>query len=134
MEQEMFARGLKTRKKVLGADHVERSWSQVNDFNRQIQEFITRYAWGEIWNRPGLPYKTRSMLNIAMLGAMGHEHELKLHVQGALRNGVSQVEIQEILLQVAIYAGVPASLKAFRIASEAIESYRPPERGGVTDG
>jgi 4-carboxymuconolactone decarboxylase len=128
MEKEMFARGLETRKKVLGADHVERSWSQVNDFNRQIQEFITRYAWGEVWNRPGLPHKTRSMLNIAMLGAMGHEHELKLHVQGALRNGVSQVEIQEILLQLAIYAGVPASLKAFRIASEAIESYRPPER------
>jgi 4-carboxymuconolactone decarboxylase len=68
MEDAMFTRGLETRKKVLGADHVERSWSQANDFNRPIQEFITRYAWGEVWNRPGLPHKTRSMLNIAMLG------------------------------------------------------------------
>jgi 4-carboxymuconolactone decarboxylase len=128
MEDAMFTRGLETRKKVLGADHVERSWSQANDFNRPIQEFITRYAWGEVLNRPGLPHKTRSMLNIAMLGAMGHDHELKLHVHGALRNGVSELEIQEILLQLAIYAGVPASLKAFRTASEAIDSYRPPER------
>ena len=127
MEEEIFARGLENRKKVLGADHVERSWSNANAFNREIQEFITRYAWGEVWNRPGLPHKTRSMLNIAMLGAMGHEHELKLHVQGALRNGVSELEIKEILLQVAVYAGAPASLRAFRIASEAIESYRPPE-------
>jgi 4-carboxymuconolactone decarboxylase len=128
MEDAMFTRGLETRKKVLGADHVERSWSQANDFNRPIQEFITRYAWGEVLNRPGLPHKTRSMLNIAMLGAMGHDHELKLHVHGALRNGVSELEIQEILLQLAIYAGVTASLKAFRTASEAIDSYRPPER------
>jgi 4-carboxymuconolactone decarboxylase len=110
MEDAMFTRGLETRKKVLGADHVERSWSQANDFNRPIQEFITRYAWGEVLNRPGLPHKTRSMLNIAMLGAMGHDHELKLHVHGALRNGVSELEIQEILLQLAIYAGVTASL------------------------
>jgi 4-carboxymuconolactone decarboxylase len=128
MEDAMFTRGLETRKKVLGADHVERSWSQANDFNRPIQEFITRYAWGEVLNRPGLPHKTRSMLNIAMLGAMGHDHELKLHVHGALRNGVSELEIQEILLQLAIYAGVAASLKAFRTPSEAIDSYRPPER------
>jgi 4-carboxymuconolactone decarboxylase len=128
MEDAMFTRGLETRTKVLGADHVERSWSQANDFNRPIQEFITRYAWGEVLNRPGLPHKTRSMLNIAMLGAMGHDHELKLHVHGALRNGVSELEIQEILLQLAIYAGVAASLKAFRTASEAIDSYRPPER------
>jgi 4-carboxymuconolactone decarboxylase len=128
MEAAMFTRGLETRTKVLGADHVERSWSQANDFNRPIQEFITRYAWGEVLNRPGLPHKTRSMLNIAMLGAMGHDQELKLHVHGALRNGVSELEIQEILLQLAIYAGVAASLKAFRTASEAIDSYRPPER------
>lgn len=123
MENSMFDKGFENRKKVLGAEHVERSWANADDFNRPIQKLVTEYCWGEVWGSEGLPHKTRSMLNIAMLSVMNRGHELKLHVRGALRNGVTTDEIQEILMQVAIYGGVPASLEAFRIASEAIKTY-----------
>jgi 4-carboxymuconolactone decarboxylase len=123
MEKSMFDKGFENRKKVLGAQHVEKSWAAADDFNRPIQELVTAYCWGEVWGREGLPHATRSMLNIAMLSVMNRNHELGLHVRGALRNGVTVAEIQEILMQVAIYGGVPASLEAFRVASEAIKAY-----------
>jgi 4-carboxymuconolactone decarboxylase len=123
MENAMFDKGFENRKKVLGAEHVERSWAAADDFNRPIQKLVTEYCWGEVWGDDALPHKTRSMLNIAMLSVMNRAHELKLHVRGALRNGVTASEIQAILMQVAIYGGVPASLEAFRIASEAIKAY-----------
>ncbi len=124
MDKSMFDKGFENRKKVLGAEHVERSWAAADGFNRPIQELVTQYCWGEVWGREGIPFKTRSMINIAMLSVMNRNHELKVHVQGALRNGVTEEEIQEILMQVAIYAGVPASLEAFRVASEAIRAYK----------
>ena len=123
MENSMFDKGFENRKKVLGAEHVERSWAAADDFNRPVQKLVTEYCWGEVWGDEALPHKTRSMLNIAMLSVMNRGHELKLHVRGALRNGVTTDEIQAILMQVAIYGGVPASLEAFRIASEAIKAY-----------
>lgn len=123
MEKSMFDKGFENRKKVLGAQHVEKSWAAADDFNRPIQELVTAYCWGEVWGREGLPHATRSMLNIAMLSVMNRNHELGLHVRGALRNGVTVDQIQEILMQVAIYGGVPASLEAFRVASEAIKAY-----------
>ncbi len=123
MENSMFDKGFENRKKVLGAEHVERSWSAADDFNRPIQKLVTEYCWGEVWGDDALPHKTRSMLNIAMLSVMNRGHELKVHVRGALRNGVTTDEIQAILIQVAIYGGVPASLEAFRLASEAIKAH-----------
>lgn len=123
MEKSMFDKGFENRKKVLGAKHVEKSWAAADDFNRPIQELVTAYCWGEVWGREGLPHATRSMLNIAMLSVMNRNHELGLHVRGALRNGVTVAEIQEILMQVAIYGGVPASLEAFRVAGEAIKAH-----------
>lgn len=126
----MFDKGFENRKKVLGAEHVERSWAAADDFNRPIQKLVTEYCWGEVWSDDALPHKTRSMLNIAMLSVMNRGHELKLHVRGGLRNGVTPAEIQAILMQVAIYGGVPASLEAFRIASEAIKAYEAETAAG----
>jgi 4-carboxymuconolactone decarboxylase len=123
MTESKFDKGFANRKKVLGAAHVEKSWANADEFNKPIQALVTEYCWGEIWGREGLSHATRSMLNIAMLCALNRGHELKVHVGGALRNGVTKAEIQEILMQVAVYAGVPASLEGFRIASEAIKAY-----------
>lgn len=124
MESELFKTGFENRKAVLGAAHVERSWNNADAFNKPMQELVTEYCWGAIWGREGLPHATRSMLNIAMLAVMGKQHELKAHVQGARRNGVSVDEIQEILMQVAIYGGVPSALEAFRTASEALKEFK----------
>jgi 4-carboxymuconolactone decarboxylase len=118
-----FSRGLENRKRVLGAAHVEKSWASADDFNRPIQRLVTEYCWGEIWGDPTLPFKTRSMLNIGMLTAMSQHHELSAHVKGALRNGVTREEIRSVLMQAAIYCGVPLALAAFRVASEAIRAY-----------
>jgi 4-carboxymuconolactone decarboxylase len=118
-----FQRGFANRKAVLGAAHVERSWAAADDFNRPMQDLVTRYCWGEAWGSDVLPFKTRSLLNIAMLTALNRPHELKLHVQGALRNGCTRAEVQAVLMQTAIYAGVPAALDSFRVASEAIKTY-----------
>jgi 4-carboxymuconolactone decarboxylase len=118
MDQEMHARGLKNRKEVLGEAHVERSFATADDFSRPYQELITEYCWGAVWDRPGLPRKTRSLLNIAMLTALNREEEFKLHVRAAFRNGVSRDEIREVLLQTAIYCGVPAANSAFKQARE----------------
>jgi 4-carboxymuconolactone decarboxylase len=120
MDQEMHARGLKNRKEVLGEAHVERSFATADDFSRPYQDLITEYCWGAVWDRPGLPRKTRSLLNIAMLTALNREEEFKLHVRAAFRNGVTRDEIREVLLQTAIYCGVPAANSAFKQAREVL--------------
>lgn len=112
--------GLKMRKTVLGAEHVERSMNDVSDFARPVQELVTEYCWGAVWTRPGIDKRTRSMINLAMLTALNRSHELAVHVRGALTNGVTEEEIQEVLLQTAVYAGVPASLESFRVAERVI--------------
>jgi 4-carboxymuconolactone decarboxylase len=120
MKSESFERGLATRREVLGKQYVDDSISKADDFNLPMQELVTEYCWDRVWNRPGLERKTRSMINIAMLTALNRPHELKLHIKGAIRNGVSRDEVREILLQTAIYCGVPAAIDSFRIAREAL--------------
>jgi 4-carboxymuconolactone decarboxylase len=112
--------GLQTRREVLGAEHVDRSLKHASDFARPMQELVTEYCWGEVWSRPGLDRKLRSLLNIVMLTALGRQHELEVHVRGAITNGVSVAEIQEALLQAAIYCGVPAAMEATRTADAAL--------------
>jgi 4-carboxymuconolactone decarboxylase len=119
MSKEIFERGLAIRKDVLGKEFVEKSFASADDFNMPMQELTTEYCWGWVWGREELPRKTRSMLNLAMIAALNRPHELKMHVKGALKNGVSKTEIREIFLQVAIYAGIPAGVDSFRIAREA---------------
>ncbi len=118
MNQEKFDQGLKTRREVLGAEYVDKSIAAADDFTRPIQELVTEYCWGEVWNRPGLDRKTRSLLNLAMLTALNRPHEIKLHVRGALNNGLSKQDIMEVFLQTAIYCGVPAAIDSFRNARE----------------
>jgi 4-carboxymuconolactone decarboxylase len=118
MANTMYEKGLRNRKSVLGADYVEKAINAADDFNRPFQELVTTYCWGEIWGREELPRKIRSMLNIAMLTALNRPHELKLHLRGALNNGVSRTEIREVLMQTAIYCGIPAAVDAFRSARE----------------
>jgi 4-carboxymuconolactone decarboxylase len=118
MDKATFDRGLEIRKAVLGADYVENSFKSADAFNRPMQELATEYCWGYVWGREGLPKKTRSMLNLAMISALNRPHELKMHIGGALRNGVTREEICEIFLQVAIYCGVPAGVDSFRTARE----------------
>jgi 4-carboxymuconolactone decarboxylase len=118
MNKELFDKGLAVRREVLGAEYVDKSIASADDFNRPMQELVTEYCWGEIWNRPGLDRKTRSIINLSMLTALNRPHEIKLHVVGALNNGLTQAEISEIFLQAAIYCGVPAAIDSFRIARE----------------
>jgi 4-carboxymuconolactone decarboxylase len=118
MSKEVFDRGFEIRKKVLGAEFVERSFNSADAFNMPMQELVTEYCWGAVWGREGLPRKTRSMLNLAMISILNRPHELRAHIRGALTNGVSKEEITEVFLQVAIYAGVPAAVDSFRIARE----------------
>lgn len=118
MNQELFDRGLATRRAVLGADYVDASIANADDFTRPLQELVTQYAWGDIWNRPGLDRKTRSLLNLAMITALNRPHELELHVKGAITNGVTKDEMREVFLQTAIYCGVPAAMDSFRTAKE----------------
>jgi 4-carboxymuconolactone decarboxylase len=118
MASEMFEKGLKTRREVLGAEYVDASIKNADAFTQELQELVTSYCWGDIWNRPGLDRKTRSFLNLAMLTALNRPHEIKLHVRGAINNGLTKDEIKEVFLQAAIYCGVPASLDSFRVAKE----------------
>ncbi|GAA2090025.1 carboxymuconolactone decarboxylase family protein [Pseudolysinimonas kribbensis] len=120
---DLFERGMDMRRQVLGADHVERSMANVSDFSRPIQEFVTEYCWGVVWSDDGLEPKTRSMLNLAMLTALNRSHELGVHVRGALNNGVTEAEIQQVLLQTAVYVGVPAALESFRVAEKVIKEF-----------
>ena len=131
MNDNLYETGLAVRKAVLGAEHVERSLAGADDFTLPLQRLVTEYCWGAVWGREELPRKTRSMLNVAMLSVLNRPNELKLHVAGALRNGVTKVEIREILLQVAIYCGVPASVDSFRVAREAIKEF---ERADASTG
>lgn len=114
----MFEKGLSIRRKVLGSDYVDQAIQSADDFNRPLQELVTQYCWGEIWGRPGLERKTRSLINLAMISALNRPHEVKAHIKGALNNGVTKDEIKEVFLQVAIYCGVPAGVDSFRIAKE----------------
>jgi 4-carboxymuconolactone decarboxylase len=119
---EMFDRGLQTRREVLGADYVDRSLAQADDFMMAFQRVTTEWAWDYVWNRPGLDRRTRSLLNLAMLTALGKSAELKLHVKGALTNGVTVEEIKEVLLHASVYCGIPAGLEAFRAAHEVLRA------------
>ena len=118
MASEMYERGLPIRRQVLGSDYVDRSIAEADDFNRPLQEMITEHAWGTIWTRPGLSRNTRSMLNVGMLTALNRPHELRLHVRGALNNGVTEDELREIVLQIAVYCGAPAALDGARVIRE----------------
>lgn len=119
MNKELFEKGLAIRKSVLGAEFVDKAIASADDFNRPMQELATEYCWGWCWGREGLDKKTRSTINLAMIAALNRPHELKMHVKGALVNGLTKDEIREILLQVAIYCGIPAGVDSFRIAKEA---------------
>jgi 4-carboxymuconolactone decarboxylase len=131
MANEMFERGLATRKEVLGAAHVERSLAAADDFSRPYQEAVTEYCWGAIWNRPGLDRRTRSLLNLAMLTALNREDEFRLHVRAAFRNGVTKDEIREVLLQAMIYCGVPAANSASKQAREVFAEMAREEGGSA---
>jgi 4-carboxymuconolactone decarboxylase len=120
MNDELFEKGLAIRKSVLGAEFVEKAIASADDFNMPLQRLVTEYCWGACWGREGLPKKIRSLLNIAMISCLNRNHELKLHVKGAIRNGCTKDEIREVLLQVAIYGGVPAAVDSFRVAKEAL--------------
>lgn len=118
MNKESFEKGLKTRREVLGAAYVDASIANADDFNLPMQELVTEYCWNEIWNRPGLDRRTRSIMNLCMITALNRPHELKLHVRGAINNGLTKDEIKEVFLQTAIYCGVPAAIDSFRNAKE----------------
>jgi 4-carboxymuconolactone decarboxylase len=120
VNKELFEKGLEIRKSVLGKEFVEKSLAAADDFNRPMQELSTEYCWGWCWGREGLDKKTRSMINLAMISALNRPHELRMHVKGAIANGVTKDEIREILLQVAIYCGIPAGMDSFRNAKEAL--------------
>ena len=120
---DLYERGLAIRKEVLGTEYVERSLANANAFTAPFQDLVTEFCWGGIWGRPGLDRRTRSLLNLAMLTALGRSHEVEIHVRGALNNGVRQEEIVEVFLQAAIYCGMPAALDSFRVARKVIEAH-----------
>ena len=127
-ERQRHDNGMKVRRAVLGDAHVDRTVTRRNDFNGEFQELITRYAWGEIWTRPGLPRHTRSLITIAMMVALNRADEFKLHVRAAFNNGVTRDEIKEVLMQAAIYCGVPAANTAFHLAEEVFAQMEPAPR------
>ena len=118
VNQELFEKGLAIRKSVLGAEYVDQALAAADDFNRPLQELTTEYCWGWCWGREGLDKKTRSIINLAMISALNRPHEIKVHVRGALTNGLTKEEIREVLLQVAVYCGIPAGVDSFRLAKE----------------
>jgi len=118
MTTELFDKGLKIRRAVLGDVYVDKALAGMTDFNRPLQELVTEYCWGAVWGREGLDRSQRSMINLAMISILNRPHELKAHVRGALNNGLTRAQIAEVLLQVAIYAGVPAAVDSFRLAQE----------------
>ena len=120
-DAERAERGMRVRREVLGDEHVDRAVAGTTAFTGPFQDFITRYAWGDVWSRPGLSRAERSLVTLAVLAALHHERELAMHVKAALRNGLTPEQIQEVLLQVAVYAGVPAANRAFPIAQRALD-------------
>jgi 4-carboxymuconolactone decarboxylase len=129
MSNEKFEKGLKLRKQVLGAEYVEKSMASADSFSMPMQELSTEYCWGHVWTRPGLALRDRSLINIAMISALNRPHELKLHVKAALNNGLSREEIREVILQVAVYCGVPAGIDSTRIAREAFAEVDAAKKG-----
>ncbi len=129
MGQDRFEKGLALRKQVLGKDYVERSMAGADDFSRPMQELNTEYCWGYVWTRPGLALRDRSLINIAMISALNRPHELKLHVKAALNNGLTREQIREVILQVAVYCGVPAGIDSTRIAREAFAELDAAKKG-----
>lgn len=125
MNDEQYAKGLAMRKQVMGEDFVARAFGGATDFSRPMQDYITHNAWGDVWQRRGLDLKTRSLITVAMLAALGKQHELKGHVRGALNNGATTAELQEVLLHASIYCGVPAAVEAFRSAAEVVDAPVP---------
>jgi 4-carboxymuconolactone decarboxylase len=128
MDKSTYERGLQIRRAVLGKEYVDKAFETADDFNMPLQELVTEYCWGAIWGREQLPRKTRSMLNLAMISALNRPHELRAHVKGALTNGVTPEEIREVLLQVAIYCGVPAAVDSFRVAREVLQEQKDAAR------
>ncbi|MFY1671550.1 carboxymuconolactone decarboxylase family protein [Plantactinospora sp. WMMB334] len=131
-DQSRLERGNQVRREVLGDAHVDRSLKQATDFTRLVQEYVTASCWGDVWSRPGLDRRTRSLLNLAMLTALNRPHEFSVHVRGALRNGCTETEIQEVLLQTAAYCGAPAALESFRLAARVLDEVR--QESATADG
>jgi 4-carboxymuconolactone decarboxylase len=119
-----FQKGLKIRREVLGSEHVDRSLQSADDFTGEFQQIVTEWCWGDLWGRPGLDRRTRSIINLAMLAALNRPHEVRLHVRGALNNGLTKEEIKEVLLQVMVYCGVPAALDAMKVAADVFREER----------
>lgn len=126
MDDDRFERGMRTRREILGSRHVDKALAETTELTAAFQELITRYAWGEVWSRPGLNRRTRSLITIALLTAVGAERELEMHIRAAIRNGASTVEIRETLLHAAIYAGLPAANRAFDIAHSLLSAADEP--------
>ena len=124
MANEIYEKGLAVRRAVLGKEYVDKAIADADDFTQPLQKLVTEYCWGSIWTRPGLSRKTRSLINLAMLTALNRPHEVKLHLRGAMNNGCSKEEIMEVLLQTAIYCGVPAAVDSFRIAKEVFQELK----------
>jgi 4-carboxymuconolactone decarboxylase len=129
-ENGRYARGLATRREVLGDEHVERSLRDATDFSAPAQEFVTEFCWGDVWTRPGLDRRTRSLINLAMLTALNRMHEFRVHVRGAVNNGCTVEEIRETLLQALVYCGAPAGLQSFREAEAVLDEMAPATPGG----
>jgi 4-carboxymuconolactone decarboxylase len=123
-DDDAYAVGMRLRREVLGDAHVDRSMNNATDFTRPFQEFVTSVAWGSVWSREGLDRRSRSMISLAILTTLGQEHELAVHVRGALNNGVTEDEIREVLVHSAVYAGAPAALAAFRVADQVLSESR----------
>jgi 4-carboxymuconolactone decarboxylase len=121
-DEERYSQGMRVRREVLGDEHVDRAVARTDDVTRDFQDYITRTAWGDVWSRPGLARRDRSLVTLAVLAALQHEGELAMHIRAALRNGLSQEEITEVLLQVGVYAGVPTANRAFAVAQETLGS------------
>jgi 4-carboxymuconolactone decarboxylase len=119
-----FERGLRVRREVLGAEYVDRALEGASEFTEPIQQLVTEYCWGAVWSRDGIDRKTRSLLNIGMLTALNRQHELSVHVRGAVNNGCTSAEIREVLLQAAVYCGLPAALDAFRVAEKTLDELK----------
>jgi 4-carboxymuconolactone decarboxylase len=128
---ERYEEGLAIRREVLGSEYVDAALASADELGRPLQELVTEYCWGALWGRPGLPRRTRSLLNVGMLAALNRPHELQLHTRGALRNGCSEAEIIEVVLQVAVYCGVPAAVDAMRNIRAAIAAH---EEAGSASG
>ncbi|HXN87031.1 MAG TPA: 4-carboxymuconolactone decarboxylase [Candidatus Binataceae bacterium] len=121
MASELYDKGMKIRREVMGDDYVDRTLAGVDDFNREFQQMVTEHAWGAIWTRPGLSKKQRSLINLSMLAALNRPEEFELHFRGALKNGCTLEELKETLLQIAVYCGMPAGVSAFRIARKVLD-------------